>query len=342
MSDTKHILVTGGAGYIGSHTVVELINGGYSPVIVDDFRNSHKKVIQGIKDITGEEVIYRQVDVCDLKAFEEVFREFTFNGIIHFAALKAVGESVQEPLMYYRNNVVGLVNCLELAEKHGVKNIVFSSSCTIYGEPKGEKTVTENTEMGIANAPYGYTKQIGEQMIHDVIQSGADLKILKLRYFNPIGAHPSSSIGELPMGIPNNLLPFVTQTAMGKHDKLKVFGSDYCTIDGTCVRDYVHVLDVANAHVKGLDWLGNQSNSFTESVNIGTGKGTSVLEIIHTFEEVSGKKLIWEFAERRGGDIEEIYADVTKAKTLLNWSSKKTVKDAVRDAWNWELKLKND
>ncbi|MDX2362532.1 MAG: UDP-glucose 4-epimerase GalE [Crocinitomicaceae bacterium] len=341
MSQTKHILVTGGAGYIGSHTVIELINAGYSPVIADNFRNSHKSAISGISEIAQQEIILRELDVCDLDSFDKVFNEFSFVGIIHFAALKAVGESVERPLDYYRNNVLGLLNCIELAEKHKVRNIVFSSSCTVYGEPKGEKIVNEKTEMGVANAPYGYTKQIGEQMINDVIQSGADLRILNLRYFNPVGAHPSSKIGELPIGKPSNLLPFVTQTGVGIHDALKVFGNDYNTADGTCIRDYVHVMDVASAHVKGIEWLEKQSNSFVEILNIGTGKGTSVLEIIHTFEEVSGKKLNWEFAERREGDIEEIYADVSKAKKLLNWSNERTVKDAVQDAWNWELKLKN-
>ncbi len=284
----------------------------------------------------------RKVDVCDLGSLRSVFEEFEFSGIIHFAAYKAVGESVEKPLDYYRNNIVGIINCLDLALEFGVENFVFSSSCTVYGEPEGSKVVTEQTPQKRANSPYGNTKKIGERIGLDLVKSGANIKILNLRYFNPVGAHESGLIGELPMGRPNNLLPIVTKVGIGKMDKLKVNGNDYPTIDGTCVRDYVHVSDVADAHVKGLEWLATQKDKFVEEVNIGTGKGTSVLEIIHTFEEVSNTKLNWEFAERRDGDIVEIYADVAKASSLLNWNAKKTVVDAIRDAWNWELKLNND
>ncbi len=342
MDTSKYILVTGGAGFIGSHTVVELIENGYTPIIVDDFRNSEESAIKGIEKITASSVTLRRVDVCDLAKLGEVFKEFNFEGVIHFAAYKAVGESVQKPLAYYRNNILGLVNCLELAIKYKVKNFVFSSSCTIYGEPKNAKIVTEESDIQPANSPYGNTKQIGEEIINDVIKSGANIKILNLRYFNPVGAHSSALIGEMPIGKPNNLLPVVTQTAIGKMEKITVYGNDYDTIDGTCLRDYIHVVDVANAHVSGVKWLQEQKNSLVENINIGTGKGTSVLEIIHTFEEVSGEKLKWEFGPRREGDVVEIFADVSKSKRLLNWEAKKTVKDAVISAWKWELKIKND
>ena len=342
MNDAKYILVTGGAGYIGSHTVVELYNSGYTPIIVDDFRNSNVSVIEGLEKITNENIIYREIDICDYEAFENVFIEFSFVGAIHFAAYKAVGESVQFPLKYYKNNLLGLINCLELAEKYHVHNFVFSSSCTVYGEPVGIKTVTENSAVQPANSPYGNTKQIGEDIIDDLIKSGSELKILKLRYFNPIGAHSTGLIGELPYGKPNNLLPFVTQTAIGKLKELTVFGNDYNTADGTCIRDYIHVCDLADAHVKSLNWLEKQENNYTDAINIGTGNGTSVLEIIHTFEEVSNMKLNWKFGERRDGDVEEIYANVDKSAKLLNWHPTKTVKEAIIDAWNWELKLNND
>ena len=342
MNTSKHILVTGGAGYIGSHTVVQLIKHGFIPVIIDDLRNAHAESLQGIKKITGQNVKHYAVDVCDLKALEEIFSSYNFEGIIHFAAYKAVSESVSEPLKYYRNNILGLVNILELAEKFEVKNVVFSSSCTIYGEPKGVKVVTENSPIQIASSPYGNTKQIGEEIIQDFIKSGVDCKVLLLRYFNPVGAHSSSLIGESPMGKPNNLMPVVTQTAIGKLEKVTVFGNDYDTIDGTCVRDYIHVMDVADAHVKGVDWLNSKKGAFTESLNIGTGTGTSVLEIINTFEEISNEKLNWSFGERRPGDVVEIYADVSKMVELINWRPTRTVKDALVDAWNWELKLRDD
>jgi UDP-glucose 4-epimerase len=342
MGTAKNILVTGGAGYIGSHTVVELINNGFTPVILDNFSNSHRSILDGINEIVKSDVVVREVDVCNIDQFKEVFAEFDFKGIIHFAAYKAVGESVEKPLNYYRNNILGLVNCLELAEQYNVQNIVFSSSCTVYGEPKDDMIVTEDAEMRKSNSPYGITKQIGEQIIQDVIHSGSKLKVLNLRYFNPIGAHESGLIGELPLLSPNNLLPMVTQTAIGKSECLMVHGHDYDTADGTCIRDYVHVSDVAEAHTKGLEWLLKQESGLVENINIGTGKGTSVLEIIHTFEEVSGVKLNWNMAERREGDIKEIYADVAKSKSLLNWQTKRTMRDAIKHAWQWELNLKND
>ncbi len=342
MNNSSHILVTGGAGYIGSHTVVQLIENGYTPIIVDDLRNAHKNALDGIEKITGKKIIHHPIDVCDLKALKKVFALYPFLGIIHFAAYKAVGESVEQPLKYYRNNILGLLNILEMAQEFDVKNIVFSSSCTVYGEPKNEIVVNEKSPIQIANSPYGNTKQIGEEIIQDFIKSGVDCKVLNLRYFNPVGAHPSSLIGEFPIGKPNNLMPVITQTAIGKLPKITIFGNDYNTIDGTCVRDYIHVVDVAEAHVKGINWLLKQNESLVEVLNIGTGKGTSVLELVHTFEEIAGQKLNWEFGPRRKGDVVEIFADVTKMFNLMSWKPNKTVKDAVIDAWNWEQKLNND
>ena len=342
MEQNEYILVTGGAGYIGSHTVVELIQNGKTPVIVDDFRNADPKILKGVEKIVGQSVICFQIDVCDSQAMRAVFEKYNFVGIIHFAAYKAVGESVDEPLMYYDNNLRGLLVCLSLAEKFGVKNFLFSSSCTVYGEPENSPVVTEESPVLEASSPYGATKQMCERILSDVCKSGADIKVLNLRYFNPIGAHSSSLIGELPSGRPNNLLPYVTQTAFGILEELTVYGNDYNTEDGTCIRDYIHVSDLGEAHVKGLNWLVKQTGSFNEVLNVGTGRGSSVLEIIHTFEKVSGRSLNWKFGERRTGDVEQIYADATKAKKLLNWSTQRTIEDGVRDAWNWELKWRNE
>lgn len=342
MNNKKYIFVTGGAGYIGSHTVVELITKGYTPIIIDDFRNSERSAISGIEKISGIKPILEEVDICDLSALNGVFKKYSADGIIHFAANKAVGESVEKPLMYYQNNLVGLINILKLAEEFKVYNFVFSSSCTVYGEPKESAIVTEESTIQDANSPYGATKQFCERIIDDVHQSGSKLKMMRLRYFNPVGAHPSSEIGELPIGKPNNLLPYVTQTGVGKLECLTVFGDDYNTSDGTCIRDYIHVVDLAKAHIKGLDWLEKQNNALVETINIGTGKGVSVLDIIHTFEEVSGQKLNWKFGPRRAGDVEQIYANASKANEVIDWKAEKTFVDAVSDAWNWELKLKNE
>ncbi len=342
MNNSRNIIVTGGAGYIGSHTVVQLIENGYTPIIIDDLRNSREESIRGIEKITGKIPIHYNIDVCDFLAFEKVFEEHNIGGIIHFAAYKAVGESVEQPLKYYRNNILGLVNVLELAEKFKVEQIVFSSSCTVYGEPKNEKIVNENSPIQVANSPYGNTKQVGEEIIQDFIKSGVNCRVLNLRYFNPVGAHPSALIGEYPLGKPNNLMPVITQTAIGKLEKVTVFGNDYDTVDGTCVRDYIHVMDVAEAHVRGIEWLQTKKGRFVENLNIGTGKGSSVLELINAFEEISGQKLNWEFGGRRKGDVVEIFADIRKMFNLMNWKPNRTIKDAVKDAWNWELKLKND
>lgn len=342
MSENRYILVTGGAGYIGSHTVVELIRQGRTPIIVDDFRNADRRIITGIESITGTKVTWHETDVCNEVEMEVIFQQYPFEGIIHFAAYKAVGESVEEPLKYYSNNINSLLVCLRLARKYAVNHFLFSSSCTVYGDPVDSTIVDENSPTQRANSPYGATKQMCEQILSDVVRSSSDFKVLKLRYFNPVGADESGRIGELPNGEPTNLLPYVTQTALGILEQLTVYGNDYNTPDGTCIRDYIHVSDLAIAHVKGLEWCETQFSKVDEVINIGTGNGTSVLEIIHTFEKVAGKRLNWKFGERRTGDVEQIYADVHKANNQLHWSATRTMEDAVRDAWNWEQKWRNE
>jgi len=336
---SKYVLVTGGAGYIGSHTVVALVENGYTPIILDDFRNANRIVLDGLTKILSflPEII--EVDVCDDKALRAIFQKYSFEGIIHFAAYKAVGESVQNPLKYYQNNLSGLINILNKMLEFGVKNLVFSSSCTVYGEPKELKEVSEDSPKNLPSSPYGYTKWIGEQIMEDTFLAHPELCLINLRYFNPVGAHKSSFIGEFPLGKPSNLLPFVTQTAIGKQDFLTVFGNDYPTRDGTCIRDYIHVMDLAEAHVKALAFLEDHKKGCLEAVNIGTGKGTSVLEIISCFEEVSKCKLNWSFGPKREGDVVEIFANCDKASNLLGWKSKLSINDAVIDAWKWELFL---
>lgn len=336
----KNILVTGGAGYIGSHTVVELINNDYNPIIVDDFRNSDPLILQGIEKITNKKPIIFEIDICNKEALKTIFRQNQIDGIIHFAAYKAVGESVSNPLKYYTNNLVSLTNILECMLDFSVEKLVFSSSCTVYGEPIGIKEVTEDSPKAKPSSPYGNSKLISENIIEDTFLANPQLKSICLRYFNPVGAHPTGNIGELPQGKPNNLLPFVTQTARGKHKNLTVFGSDYPTTDGTCIRDYIHVVDLALAHVKAITFLDSQVNGLNEAINIGTGKGTSVLEIIEKFEKISNQKLNWEFGERRSGDVIEIFANAKKSFEVLNWKAELTVEDAIKDAWNWELALK--
>lgn len=337
----KNILVTGGAGYIGSHTVVELINKGYNPIIVDDFRNSDPLILAGIEKITQQNPIIYEIDICNKEALVAIFKEKKIDGIIHFAAYKAVGESVAFPLKYYSNNLVSLTNILESMLAFSVEKLVFSSSCTVYGEPNEVKEVTEDSAKAKPSSPYGNSKLISENIIEDTFSANPHLKTICLRYFNPVGAHPSGLIGELPQGKPNNLLPFVTQTAMGKHEKLTVFGNDYPTEDGTCIRDYIHVVDLAKAHVKAINYLENKSEGLNEAINIGTGRGSSVLEIIQKFEKISNQKLNWQFGERRAGDVVEIFANAKKSKELLNWSAELTVDDAIKDAWHWENTLKN-
>lgn len=342
MKNTRNILVTGGAGYIGSHTVVKLAESGFSPIVIDDFRNSHPDVIARLEQIIGYKIPVISVDICDKNKLQEVLSEFSIHGIIHFAAYKAVGESVANPLKYYWNNVAGMAAVLDWALENEVQNVVFSSSCTVYGEPDGQKEVSESSPAGMASSPYGSTKVIGEAMLKDLFRSGANLRSIALRYFNPIGAHPSGLIGELPVGRPNNLLPFVTQTALGLQEELVVFGNDYPTADGTCIRDYIHVMDLAEAHVQALQFLESTSNPMLEVVNIGTGRGTSTLEVIETFERISGKSLKWRFGPRRPGDVVEIFANASKALDLLGWKSRFTLEEAITDAWNWEQKRMNE
>jgi UDP-glucose 4-epimerase len=337
----KNILVSGGAGYIGSHTVVELFNHDFNPIIVDDFRNSNRIILEGIQKISGRNPKLYEVDLCDIERLRDIFKENKIDGIIHFAAYKAVGESVAFPLKYYSNNLVSLTNVLNCMLEFNVNNLVFSSSCTVYGEPVGIKEVSENSDKAKPSSPYGNSKLISENIIEDTFSANAQLKSICLRYFNPVGAHPTAEIGEFPIGKPNNLLPFVTQTGIGKLNTLTVFGNDYPTKDGTCIRDYIHVVDLANAHVKAIQFLENQTQGINEYINVGTGKGTSVLEVIQKFEKISNQKLNWEFGPRRPGDVIEIYANAKKSFELLNWNAKLSVDDAIKDAWKWENQLKD-
>lgn len=336
------ILVTGGTGFIGSHTVVELQQAGYKVVIIDNLSNSKADVVDGIEKITGIRPAFEEVDCCDLKSMENVFNKYDdIKGIIHFAASKAVGESVQKPLLYYRNNILSLINILELMPQHGVKGIIFSSSCTVYGQPSPENLpVTENAPIQKALSPYGNTKQINEEIIQDYIHSGAPIKSVILRYFNPIGAHPTAYIGELPNGVPMNLIPFVTQTAIGIRKQLKIFGNDYNTPDGTCIRDYIYVVDLAKAHVKAMERiLENHGTDAVEIFNIGTGRGVSTLEVVEGFEKATGVKVNWEYAPRREGDIEKVWADPAKANNVLGWKAETSLEDTIRSAWKWQVKL---
>ncbi|NLJ00244.1 MAG: UDP-glucose 4-epimerase GalE [Bacteroidales bacterium] len=336
----KKILVTGGTGYIGSHTVVELQQAGYEVVIVDNLSNSSADVLEGITRITGKRPIFDKLDCADAEAMNALFKKHNFDGIIHFAASKAVGESVQKPLMYYRNNLVSLINLLELMPKYNVKGIVFSSSCTVYGEPDANP-IDENALIKPAESPYGNTKQINEEIIQDFVHSGAPIKSIILRYFNPIGAHPSAEIGELPIGVPQNLVPYITQTGIGIRKQLSVFGDDYNTPDGSCIRDFINVVDLAKAHVISIDrMLGGKSEQPVEIFNLGTGTGLSVLELIKVFEEVSGKPLNYKIVSRREGDIEQIWAQPDRANNVLGWKAKETIEDTMASAWKWQQRLK--
>lgn len=341
----KHtILVTGGTGFIGSHTTVELQNAGYKVVIVDNLSNSQASVVDGIEKITGIRPAFEEVDCCDLEAMDKVFAKYPdIDGIIHFAASKAVGESVEKPLLYYRNNIVSLVNLLELMPKHNVKGIIFSSSCTVYGQPDPENLpVTEDAPIKPAESPYGNTKQVNEEIIRDDINSGAPIKAILLRYFNPIGSHPTAIIGEMPNGVPMNLIPYVTQTAMGIREQLKVFGNDYDTPDGTCIRDYIYVVDLAKAHVKAMERVLDTDSAKLEVFNVGTGKGVSTKEIVDAFEAATGVKLNWTFAPRRAGDIEKVWANPEKANNVLGWKAETSLEDTLKSAWKWQEKLRKE
>jgi UDP-glucose 4-epimerase len=336
---SKKIIVTGGAGYIGSHTVVELMHAGFEPVIIDDFRNSKPWIIERIGELTGKYPLGHSIDCADEKEVLSVFRNYSdIFGVIHFAAYKAVGESVQKPTLYYQNNIGSMCAVLNAMKETKISNLVFSSSCTVYGEPS-TPAVTEDTPIQKANSPYGDTKIICERIIENVKNSGQPIQAALLRYFNPIGAHPSGKLGELPNGVPNNLVPYITQTAAGIREQLVVNGNDYNTPDGTNIRDYIHVVDLAKAHVKALEWLQNQNKSVCEPFNLGTGKGSSVLEIIHSFEEVNQVKLNYKMGTRREGDVEQIFANPAKAEKMLNWKCDYSVADALKHSWNWEKTL---
>ena len=338
----KKIIVTGGTGYIGSHTAVELIASGFEVVIIDNLFNSDVTVLDGIRAITGIRPVFYDYDLCDMAKLEELFAaEGKIDAIIHFAAFKAVGESVRKPLDYYRNNLGSLINLLDIMEKHGTTSLVFSSSCTVYGQPE-TLPVTESSPVREAASPYGYTKQAGEVIIRDTMAARADQKAISLRYFNPIGAHPTAHIGELPRGVPENLVPFITQTAIGLRDELKVFGNDYDTPDGSCIRDYLHVVDLARAHVTALKRLleGRNRSNF-EVFNLGTGTGVSVLEAIASFERATEIKLNYSITSRRPGDIEKIWADPSLANRELNWKTEITLDESMETAWRWEKKIRN-
>ncbi len=338
------ILVTGGTGFIGSHTTVELQQAGYNVVIIDNLSNSNADVVDGIEKITGIRPAFEKVDCCDMEALEAVFAKYgDIQGIIHFAASKAVGESVEKPLMYYRNNIDSLLNLLELMPKYHVKGIIFSSSCTVYGQPSKEfLPVTEDAPIQKALSPYGNTKQINEEIIQDYIHSGANVKSIILRYFNPIGAHPSALIGELPNGVPMNLIPFVTQTAMGIRQELKIFGNDYDTVDGTCIRDYIYVVDLAKAHVKAMARVLDMDTEPVEIFNVGTGRGVTTYEVVEKFEKATGVKVNWAYAPRREGDIEKVWANPDKANNVLGWKAEASLEDTLKTAWDWQVKLREN
>jgi UDP-glucose 4-epimerase len=334
----KKILVTGGAGFIGSHTVVELHKAGYQPVIADNFSNSKREIIARIEAICADKLVVHELDCCSERAMQKLFEEHHFEGVIHFAAFKAVGESVEQPMRYFQNNIGSMAVLLKVMETNGLSDLVFSSSCTVYGNPD-TLPVTELSPIKPASSPYGYTKQVCEQAIHYQAAATQKLRSVLLRYFNPIGAHPSGTIGELPLGIPNNLIPYITQTAAGLRSQLQIFGNDYPTSDGTCIRDYIHVVDLAKAHVAALSWLKNQSVPVVEVFNLGTGHGNSVQEVITSFEQVSGVQLNCEVAPRRAGDVAAIFADTTKATQHLDWQATLNLEDALRDAWRWQQHL---
>lgn len=337
------ILVTGGLGFIGSHTVVELQNNGYDVVIIDDLSNSSMDILERITSITGKQPQFEKLDLKDKTKVSEFFKTNNdIKGIIHFAASKAVGESMDKPLMYYENNINTLIYVLQELSKLEQSNFIFSSSCTVYGQAD-ELPITENAPVKKAESPYGNTKQIGEEIISDSCRVNPKLKAIALRYFNPVGAHESAIIGELPIGVPQNLVPFITQTAIGLREQLSVFGDDYPTSDGTCIRDYIHVVDLAKAHVVALERLLQNKNSANyETFNLGTGKGSSVLEVIHSFERVSGLKLNYKIATRRPGDIIAAYADTAKANNQLGWKAQLTLDDAMKSAWKWEQNIRKN
>jgi UDP-glucose 4-epimerase len=336
----KKILVTGGAGYIGAHTALELINAGYDTVIIDDLSKSDETLLKGIEKITGKKPNFEKGDCNDKKFMQSVFKSHgAFSCILHFAAYKSVGESVKEPLMYYKNNVGSMLTLLEVMKENNVHDLIFSSSCTVYGQPD-IIPVTENAQFKRAESPYGATKQMCERILEDVYGTG--FQIISLRYFNPIGAHPSALLGELPVGSPNNLVPYITQTAAGVREKLTIHGNDYDTADGTCIRDFIHVVDLAKAHVAAMEYLQsrNEKNLF-EAFNLGTGVGVSVLQLVEKFIKVTGVKLPYVIGPRRPGDVEKVYGDPSKANKVLGWKTQFSVEDSLLHAWQWEKRIRN-
>lgn len=336
------ILVTGGLGFIGSHTVVELQNNGFEVVVIDNLSNTSLEVLDGIESITGVRPIFEKLDLREKITVQQFFKKHRdIKGVIHFAASKAVGESVENPLLYYENNMNTLVYVLQELEMFEEANFIFSSSCTVYGQAD-ELPITENAPVKPAESPYGNTKQIGEEIITDLCKVSKSLNAIALRYFNPIGAHPTAKIGELPIGVPQNLVPYITQTAIGMREQLSVFGGDYSTKDGTCIRDYIHVVDLAKAHVIALERLLSKKNIQNfEIFNLGTGTGSSVLEAIQAFERVSGKSLNYKIVDRRVGDVVAAYAETSKANNMLGWKTESTLEDAMRSAWKWEQTIRN-
>lgn len=335
------VLVTGGLGFIGSHTVVELQNEGFEVVIIDNLSNSSEEVLKGIVAINGKKPLFEKMDLRDKASVQSFFKKYSdVTGVIHFAASKAVGESVENPLLYYENNINALVYILQELQQKTEANFIFSSSCTVYGQAE-KMPITEDASVQVAMSPYGNTKQIGEEIITDVAKV-TNVNAILLRYFNPIGAHPSAEIGELPIGVPQNLVPFITQTGIGLRKELSVYGDDYPTPDGTCIRDYIHVVDLAKAHVVALQRLINKKNvSKVETFNLGTGTGSSVLEVIQAFEKVSGQKLPYKIVARREGDITSAYANTDKANTVLGWKAQSTLEQALASAWKWEQKIRS-
>ena len=337
----QKVLVTGGLGYIGSHTVVELQNAGFEVVIIDNLSNSSLEVLDGIIEITGKTPLFEKIDLRQKSEVIQFFEKYQdISGIIHFAASKAVGESVENPLLYYENNLSTLIYLLQACNNYTIENFIFSSSCTVYGEPD-KLPIDESAPIKKATSPYGNTKQISEEILNDSCKV-SNLKSIALRYFNPIGAHDSSKIGELPLGIPQNLVPFITQTAAGLRDQLSVFGDDYPTEDGSCIRDYIHVVDLAKAHVVALErLLKNRNSNQFETFNIGTGKGSSVLEVVNAFEKITQQKLNYKIVDRRVGDVISVYADTKKANEVLGWKAENSMEDSLLSSWNWEKKVRN-
>ena len=341
MTSKKTVLVSGGAGYIGTHTSVELIEAGYDVVIIDNLSNSEREAVEGVKKITGKDVVFEIVDTCDKQQLRKVFEKYAFDTVIHFAAYKAVGESMDQPLKYYQNNLVSFMNIVELMKEFDRPNILFSSSATVYGEAD-TLPVTEQTPRQPATPPYGNTKQIAEDILRDCCRAYSGLRGIALRYFNPVGAHPSAVIGELPRGVPNNLVPFITQTAAGIRKELSVFGNDYGTPDGTCLRDYIDIVDLARAHVAAVNRMtGEKMAEKYEIFNVGTGRPVSVLELVTTFEKANNLKLPYKIVGRRQGDVPAVWADTTLANKELGWKAERNLDDTMRAAWSWEKHLRN-